>query len=391
MQTSTKYRWRSEQINRRKLYPRAEDKENHHGSESAHEQGTRSQNFEEDRLRPTLDKLEEGLGELKIWSLVMKEVTSNRELMTSQPLAALLERIREAFSMYFSSFDYLFTEVRRRLKMDWILSNLQAKKVMSDDLSRQKIAQLQSELNEEIRQSHEFETNLQEIKDSLSNTHSIFWGEKMSGNSQRALVAPSSSSSLVVASSKVSHRKDSREVELGDEGAGEGDSSDSHDDSEEEEGDDGEDGDEEDRTGHSGQEAEEQAEEQFGNEGAMDEDNENDQTKIEANRFLAAQRAKLAKRRAKLTLTSQPKVKFRNLQTGERIVDEVVNNALYYQFTMVGAFNNRLYFPAILNLTSFLASTSTCPNDVRNLFAGCSTTNFFFCIFLLLLLWLGSR
>jgi hypothetical protein len=259
------------------------------------------EDLDPDDLRRDLEKLETGLGELRIWDTVLRRIAGSADLCPSSPLATLLERVRLAFTGVFGSLDSLFVEVRRRMQWEWTLKNMRATKQESDRDVRMTLQALQDELNEEVKQSHEFESNLEKLKTSLTTTRdSTFRGERRSRpdlqyNMGKGRVEPLTRETL--------QREDNLYEERSDQ-----ESSGSDDDLEDEVPEVGEP-----RQG----EGEDSDDEDFG----------------PASR--EQRRAKrLAKKRAIQSLTQRNHVKIHSLTNGQRVSGEIVRNSHYYQFEL---------------------------------------------------------
>lgn len=52
---------------------------------------------------------------------------------------------------YFDALDFMLVDVRRRLRLDWLLDSLRAKKRDIDETCRQRVVALQNEVNKEVR------------------------------------------------------------------------------------------------------------------------------------------------------------------------------------------------------------------------------------------------
>jgi hypothetical protein len=135
--------------------------------------------YSQDRLYKTVERLEEGLSELKIWSSVMRDISSSKEMCSSRPLAQMLDRVRQHYESYFASLDFLFVELRRRLRMDWMMENLSRKKDISDKYMKDSVKSIQEELVKEYNLSENFELSLKNLKADLEKAGKVFSGDKI--------------------------------------------------------------------------------------------------------------------------------------------------------------------------------------------------------------------
>jgi len=125
------------------------------------------QERKEEILYQVIDQIEDGLGELKVWSTALDEITSRSTLCPSRALAALLKRIGEAYAKQHDLIENLLVSVRKRLKTDWLHSALKEKQNESAQAMRSRLRALQSELDQEAQRSNELEGQLNECRETL--------------------------------------------------------------------------------------------------------------------------------------------------------------------------------------------------------------------------------
>jgi hypothetical protein len=263
------------------------------------EQIEKSQDMSPDKLRRDIDNLETGLGELRIWDVMLKEVIGSSDLCPSSPLATLLDRVRGAYGGYFSSLDSLFVEVRKRMLWEWKDKDRDTDKAEKDKIVRSKIQALQDELDEEVKQSNKLESNLEDLKASLTLTRDStfltieedrFRPDKQYNQAENR-VEPVSKETL--------EREDDLHGDAersGEESSGSDDDDDDDSKTEEEE-----------------------------------DDDSDDPDLIRAIRKRKQQRAT---KRANKALTLSNHLKIHSIKNGERVSGDVVNNSHYYQFAL---------------------------------------------------------
>lgn len=114
-----------------------------------------------------LTVLEEKILETRVWDSIFQQVISNQDICTSTPMAVLLDRIRNHYLSFLGSFEHVFTEVKRRLKFDWLLETLKVKKDTIGQLTVDRIKDLQEQLTEEMRISSDYEQDLTHVRKHL--------------------------------------------------------------------------------------------------------------------------------------------------------------------------------------------------------------------------------
>jgi hypothetical protein len=133
-----------------------------------------------DPLTISLERLEAGLSELRIWDTVLSSVCSSESICPSRPLRCILERIRKHYSSYFCSLRFLFKEVRRRLKIDFLAERVQKSTVSVHEVLRSRLEGLERELAREQAESEQMDSRLRAVKGSLrAKTQQIFKGKSI--------------------------------------------------------------------------------------------------------------------------------------------------------------------------------------------------------------------
>ena len=116
-----------------------------------------------DMLYRLLSALESQMAELQVYDEIFHaitrpdktnpEETSASVICPSAPLCDLLDRIRVAHASFYPQFSELFSEVRRRLKFDWLLDEMKRRKDHTMEKVKGDVEQWEEELTSEQRRS----------------------------------------------------------------------------------------------------------------------------------------------------------------------------------------------------------------------------------------------
>lgn len=115
-------------------------------------------------LEKLIGEVEKGMLDMQVWNIGMNEVCQNEDLCPSEKLRDVLKYMWNHCYIHMKELDTLLTQVRRRIKHDWLVHTLTKQENVIKTLKRERLNELEKEVEEELQESIELEKSLQHAK-----------------------------------------------------------------------------------------------------------------------------------------------------------------------------------------------------------------------------------